>query len=376
MALVLNDRVKETSTSTGTGTIDLDGAVTGFETFVAGIATGNTTYYAIFLQGSTEWEVGLGTVTDATPDTLARTTVITSSNSDSAVNFSAGTKDVFCTLPASKAVYLDASGAAVGAISNVVEDTTPQLGGDLDVNGNAIVSASDGDIAINANGTGMVTMTANSVAGDVIPGKLAGTNFSGGLIVGHSTTGTLSTATYNTGVGLGAMDAITSADYNTCVGYNAGSTITTSPKNTFIGRASGFSTATGSGANTYVGQSTAYFQGNGQSNTAVGVSALQGSDGASSGNYNNAFGRSALDSVTSGEYNIGLGYTSGNNITSGSGNVVLGVADVSSATGDDQLSISDGEDGAVVWLTGDSSGTVSANGGELTTTGKAFVMGF
>ena len=136
MALVINDRVKETSTSTGTGTFDLDGAVTGFDTFVAGIADGNTTYYAIFHQGTTEWEVGLGTVTDATPDTLARTTVITSSNSDSAVSFTAGTKDVFCTLPASKAVYLDASGDPVGAIANLVEDTSPQLGGDLDLNSN------------------------------------------------------------------------------------------------------------------------------------------------------------------------------------------------------------------------------------------------
>ena len=124
MALVINDRVKETSTSTGTGTFDLDGAVTGFETFVAGIATTNTTYYAIFLQGSNEWEVGLGTVTDATPDTLARTTVITSSNSDSAVDFSAGTKDVFCTLPASKAVYLDASGDPVGVTGSAITDET------------------------------------------------------------------------------------------------------------------------------------------------------------------------------------------------------------------------------------------------------------
>jgi hypothetical protein len=110
MALVINDRVKETSTSTGTGTIDLAGAATGFETFVAGIATGNTTYYTIFNQGTTEWEVGLGTVTDATPDTLSRDTVLSSSNGDAAVDFSAGTKDVFCTLPAAKAVYLDGSG--------------------------------------------------------------------------------------------------------------------------------------------------------------------------------------------------------------------------------------------------------------------------
>ena len=115
MALVINDRVKETSTSTGTGTIDLAGAATGFESFVAGIATGNTTYYTIFNQGTTEWEVGLGTVTDATPDTLSRDTVISSSNGDAAVTFTAGTKDVFCTMPASKTVYLDATGIPVGA---------------------------------------------------------------------------------------------------------------------------------------------------------------------------------------------------------------------------------------------------------------------
>ena len=109
MALVLNDRVKETTTTTGTGTVNLAGAETGFETFVAGIGNSNTCYYAIVHQSAAEFEVGLGTVTDASPDTLARTTVISSSNSDSAVNFSAGTKDVFCTLPASKAVFFDAS---------------------------------------------------------------------------------------------------------------------------------------------------------------------------------------------------------------------------------------------------------------------------
>ena len=115
MALVLNDRVKETSTSQGTGTINLAGAVSGFETFVAGIATGNETYYAIFEEGTANWEVGVGTVTDATPDTLSRT-AITSSNSDNLVNFNAGglsTLSVFCTLPASKAIYLDTSSPAV-----------------------------------------------------------------------------------------------------------------------------------------------------------------------------------------------------------------------------------------------------------------------
>ena len=109
MALVVNDRVKETSTTTGTGTFTLAGAVLGFETFSTAIGNTNTTYYSIVNENG-EFEVGLGTVGAGT---LARTTILSSSNSDSAVNFSAGTKDVFCTLPASKAVILDSSGDIV-----------------------------------------------------------------------------------------------------------------------------------------------------------------------------------------------------------------------------------------------------------------------
>ena len=117
MALVLNDRVKETSTTTGTGTLDLAGASVGFVTFVAGIGNSNTTYYAINAQGTSNWEVGIGTVTDATPDTLARTTVLNNSLGTTAkINFS-GTLDVFCTMPASKTVYLDSTGTPVGAAS-------------------------------------------------------------------------------------------------------------------------------------------------------------------------------------------------------------------------------------------------------------------
>jgi len=102
MAFALNDRVKETSTTTGTGTFDLAGAETGFESFVSGVGNGNQTYYAISNDGTNEFEVGIGTVTDATPDTLSRDTIISSSNSDALVDFSAGTKTVFCTLPASR----------------------------------------------------------------------------------------------------------------------------------------------------------------------------------------------------------------------------------------------------------------------------------
>ena len=104
MAFVLNDRVKQTSTSTGTGTYKfIRTAETGFETFVAGIGTTNSTFYCISHDGTTEFEVGIGTVTDAATDTLSRDTVISSSNSDNKVDFSAGTKTVFCTYPAKRA---------------------------------------------------------------------------------------------------------------------------------------------------------------------------------------------------------------------------------------------------------------------------------
>ena len=105
MALVLKDRVQETSTTTGTGTLTLDGAVTGYQSFSSAIGNGNTTYYGIYLNGGSEWEVGLGTVGAGT---LARTTVLASSNAGSLVNFSAGQKSVWCDYPAAKAVYADA----------------------------------------------------------------------------------------------------------------------------------------------------------------------------------------------------------------------------------------------------------------------------
>jgi len=119
MALVINDRVKETSTTQGTGDITLAGAVTGFITFNSGIGTSNTTYYAIFEQGTNNFEVGLGTLSGST--TLQRDTVLSNSaGNTSKINFNSGgtsTLNVFCTMPAEKSVYLDGSGNPVGAAS-------------------------------------------------------------------------------------------------------------------------------------------------------------------------------------------------------------------------------------------------------------------
>jgi len=138
MALILNDRVKETSTTTGQGTLNLAGAATGFETFVTGIGDNNTTYYAIVHESDGTWEIGIGTVDDQSTDTLARTTVIdTSAGNTTKINFATGSKTVFCTLPSSKAVFLDADGdVSLGANLDVagtltVTGTTTFNGGTL-----------------------------------------------------------------------------------------------------------------------------------------------------------------------------------------------------------------------------------------------------
>ena len=109
MALVVKDRVKVTTATTGTGTLTLGSAVAGFQAFSAVLSNADTTYYAIFESSTGAWEVGLGTY--ASPaNTLARTTILESSNAGSAINLTAGAADVFITQPAEKAVYLDANG--------------------------------------------------------------------------------------------------------------------------------------------------------------------------------------------------------------------------------------------------------------------------
>jgi hypothetical protein len=118
MALIVKDRVQETTTTEGTGTLTLLGAETGFQTFSSAIGNTNTTYYAISSQGS-EFEVGIGTVGAGT---LARTTILASSNGGSVVTLSAGTKNVFCTQPAEKSLFTDASGNAI-ALGTVVSAT-------------------------------------------------------------------------------------------------------------------------------------------------------------------------------------------------------------------------------------------------------------
>ena len=181
MAFVIADRVRETTTTTGTGTITLAGAVTNFETFTANLSNSDTTYYAIVDSTNNAFEVGLGTFTSS-GTTLARS-VIASSNSNNLVDFSAGTKDVFITVPASKIVVEDGSnnvaiGGTVTATAfsgsgasltgvDVVNDTSPQLGGALDVQTHDIVTTSNRDLELAPNGTGKVVVKGNDNQGAI-----------------------------------------------------------------------------------------------------------------------------------------------------------------------------------------------------------------
>ena len=136
MALVVKDRVKETTTTTGTGTITLAGAVTGFQAFSV-IGDGNTTFYTI--AGGAEFEVGIGTYT-LSGTTLSRTTILESSNAGAAVNFSAGTKDVFVTYPAERSVI------AVGG--GVTSDTGAVYINKTIMNENTTIAAGENGLSV------------------------------------------------------------------------------------------------------------------------------------------------------------------------------------------------------------------------------------
>ena len=128
MALILADRVKDSTTTSSTGTVTLSGtAPTGFQSFSV-IGNGNTTYYTIAHQSANEWEVGIGTYATSGP-TLARTTVLSSSNSGSLVNFSAGTKDVFVSAPAE--TYVQGLGGGTSTQAIILNGTTASVSGTI-----------------------------------------------------------------------------------------------------------------------------------------------------------------------------------------------------------------------------------------------------
>lgn len=162
MALVLADRVKESTTTTGTGTVTLGGAATGFQSFAA-IGNGNTTYYCITAQVGTEWEVGIGTYTSS-GTTLSRNTVLSSSNAGALVNFSAGAKDVFVTQPSERTVYVGAADQTIYGANNA------QGNGGLLVNATTINNNYTVQTGTNAISVGPITV-ASGVSVTVASGQ-------------------------------------------------------------------------------------------------------------------------------------------------------------------------------------------------------------
>ena len=174
MALILADRVKETSTTAGNGVFTLDGAASGFQSFAV-IGNGNTTYYCIAGQGTNEWEVGIGTYTSS-GTTLARTTVLSNSSGTqpTALVFSVGTKDVFVTYPSEKSVNLDASGNATAlgtpvafTGTNITGTATAFTASNVTTNANLTGEAT-------SSGSNAVTLTNSAVIGKVITGYVSG----------------------------------------------------------------------------------------------------------------------------------------------------------------------------------------------------------
>jgi hypothetical protein len=177
MALVVKDRVRETSTTSGTGTITLAGAVAGFQTFSV-IGDGNTTYYTIVDPQTGDWEVGIGIYT-ASGTTLSRDTVLESSNSGNLVNFTVNPKDVFVTYPAERAIYTDAAGTAITpATASVLGVASGGTGQSSYTDGQLLIGNSTGNTLAKAtltagtgisvtNGNGSITVAATN-NGDVV----------------------------------------------------------------------------------------------------------------------------------------------------------------------------------------------------------------
>lgn len=190
MALTLANRVRETTTTTGTGTVTLAGAVTGYQAFSV-IGNANTTYYTISGQGTSEFEVGIGTYT-LSGTTLSRDTVLASSNGGSLVNFSAGTKDAFVTYPSNKAVYLDASGNA-SALGTPASGTVTNLTGTASININGTVGATTATTGAftTLSATGATTLSSTlGVTGATTILKNGGTGATAGLLLNGGGTAT------------------------------------------------------------------------------------------------------------------------------------------------------------------------------------------
>ena len=247
MALVVADRVKETTTTSGTGTYDLGGIVTGFQSFATAIGNTNTTYYAC--TDGNNYEIGIGTYA-STGNTLARTTILKSTNSNAAVNWGTSTKEIFVTYPAEKSVFKDASGDITGLTVN----NSHWSGTDLAVanGGTGASTLTDGGVLL---GSGTGAITAMAVLGD------------GEMIVGDGTTDPVaeSGATLRTSIGVAIGSDVQAYDADlTALGGLA-----KTDSNFIVGNGSTWVAENGATARTSLGLGTAAVLDTGISDTNI-----------------------------------------------------------------------------------------------------------
>jgi hypothetical protein len=193
MALVLADRVRETTTTTGTGAVTLGGAYTGFQTFLAAIGNTNSTYYTIANVVTGEWEVGIGTYSSGA-NTLSRTTVLSSSNSGSLVNFTAGSKDVFVTQPAERNVYV--SGTSVVAENGATVPNSLLANSSLTLGSTALTL---GATTTSVAGLTLTGAAVNGTLGATTPSTVAATSVTASLDSTFNSTGAVQISAGTTG---------------------------------------------------------------------------------------------------------------------------------------------------------------------------------
>lgn len=326
MALVLADRVRDTTTTTGTGTVTLSGtAPTGYQNFSV-IGNGNTTYYTI--NAGSQWEVGIGTYSSAGP-TLARTTVLSSSNGGALVNFSAGTKDVFVTYPSGEAVYQDGADIKAGtAILGVANGGTgaASLTSSYVLKGNGTSAVSSSIIYDNGTNVGIGTaspaqkldVNGDAQINNLRVGRGAG-NSVNSAVLGYQALNSNTSGGFNAALGYQTLFSNTTGQFNTACGFQTLWSNTTGTANNGYGNSALFATTTGS-FNTANGNSALRANTTGSYNTALGRDALRFS---SVGNNNTAAGAGALQQATTSD-NTSIGYFAGYDQTSGSRNTYIG----------------------------------------------------